>query len=158
MNAGDGEKTRRWIAPVFWETTEQDAQDATSPLTTVRERVSEGFSCESHCDEHLPASFMRYLTRGCKRNRSMGKTGSRTKHVETLRQIYLWVEEKRARILPAGKISREAMRSLLPEQSDVFSVSCFFVKCKGSRRFVLLRPGGQLPNSVACSLKTSQAT
>jgi transposase len=40
----------------------------------------------------------------------MGKTGSRTKHAETLRQIYLWVEEKKARILPAGKISRDAMR------------------------------------------------
>src|ERR1700675_2378028 len=75
-------------------------------LTTARERVSEECSCESHCDEHLPASFMRYLTRGCKSNRPLGKTRSRTKRAETLWQMYPWVEEKRARILPAGKISR----------------------------------------------------
>src|SRR5450631_2026526 len=85
-------------------------QDVPSPLAITWERVSRGISCESHHDEHPPTSFMRYLTRGRKRNKSMGKTRSRTKRAETLRQMYLWVEEKRARILPAGKISREAMR------------------------------------------------
>jgi quercetin dioxygenase-like cupin family protein len=59
---------------------------------------------------YLPTSFMRYLTRGCKRNRSMGKTRSRAKRAETLRQMYPWVEKKRARILPVSKISRDAMR------------------------------------------------
>ena len=85
-------------------------------LTTARERVSEGCSCESNRDEHPLTSFMRYLTRERKRNRPLGKTRSRTKHAETLLQTSQWVEEKRARILPAGKISREAMRTYFLRQ------------------------------------------
>ena len=74
------------------------------------------FSETSHLASHrwgydMPTCFMRDLTREGKRFMPTGVSRICSKHTQTLRQTQKCGQGKGVRILPVGKISREAMRA-----------------------------------------------